>query len=236
MTTHNAIELQRHIRMDGLRQQLLVAHSHRNIVKYVSSLSADYSPELDGAPYFFRVTFLANAASTVIRLHTFFDKPHTLSMCNLFDFVEKNITILSEDAYSARLRLSGDSEARIRRLAAKRPMITRDTVQQHRLEVEGLPKTNLRIWRHQLLAHVNLDAVLEQKEIGKTYPIVWAEIDTILAKLHCILNLYYQAYDASGFAWGLDRQYEVKRILDALRNDHKRRRAYAQRLLKKSQA
>lgn len=222
-------------RLDGLRQQLISAQSHRNIIADISNLSANYSHEIDRAPYFFRMSFHAHVLSTVIRLYTFFDKPYNLSMFSLFDFVDNNLPVLSEEAYRERLKLSGDSDRRIRRLVADRPQITADTVKQHRTEIDRLPSKNLTIWRHNLLAHVNLNTVLEQKAIGTAYPIVWAEIDAILKSLYCILNTYYHAYNASSFSLMRGYGYEMKEILEAVRSDQAPKRRQAQRLLKETQ-
>jgi len=223
MTTEPSPEEQFLSLLVRLRQQLILAHWHRNIIKYVSNLSSDYSFELDQLPYFFRLTFHANVFSTLVRLHTFFDRSNNLSMHSFFDFVEKNITIMSDEAYCNRLRLKGTDAEQLQRLLKERLQITNELVQEHKAKIFGLPSKNLTIWRNNLLAHVNLNAVLEQKDYGKKYPINWTEIDTIFEELFHILNLYSIAYDASGFSWGSEHDYEIKYILETLRDEHKRR-------------
>ncbi len=210
---------------ERLRDQLIFVQLTRNIIKYLLRLNADYSAELDQAPTYFNVTLNATVVSMVIRLHTFFDRRNQVSMDSFFDFVEEHIDLFSEEAYCRRLSLQGYGQERIKRVASERTRITPKKVQEQRNTIGEMPSMNLRIWRNQLLAHVDLAAVVHNKKLGDRYPIIWEEIDAIISGLKIILSDYGIAYNATSFLLAMDFEHEIRSILNAFREDSKRRKS-----------
>jgi hypothetical protein len=145
-------------------------------------------------------------------------------MYTFLNLAENNLGLFSLKAYENRLRVKGVAEELIKWLAPKRFLVTSVVIQEHRKAVDALPSTNLKIWRNQLLAHVSLSAVLEDKALEKKYPIVWTEVDGIFAKLLEMMNYYYNAWDADQRAWGPEFESEITYVLDAIRGHNARTR------------
>lgn len=200
--------------LNRLRRELNSANWHFDIYKTLNEAKKHYLQELNQAAPFWGLTIDAHALLTLILLNRFFDKQERhLSVESLLTIAERNMNIFSDERFADRLKKADRFDEY---LVTNRNQVTHETIQRHKQTVNSLPISGLRTWRNKLLAHIDKEWVMRDKDVRKTVRLNETHIQKIIDTLDDTLNYFHEAYDGSTWVKDIPLSNGIENVLDAV--------------------
>jgi len=201
--------------LNRLRRELNTANWHFEVYKSLKDAKKEYRKAMSQAAPFWGLTTDAHALLTLVLLNRFFDKKNRhLGVESVLSLAERNPEIFSDERFSDRLKKAGRFD---RDFVDKRDRVTDQVIQLHRETLRDLPISGLRSWRNKLLAHIDKDWVVQNKDVRVTFRLNDKHIEQIIETVDNILNYYHGAYENSMWVKDIHLKNYVGNVLDLVR-------------------
>ncbi len=205
---------------DELMWQTINARAHLKLWECLEKYKSNYLKELNQAPHFFSFTIRAHLNDALMTLSRIMRKQkQALTIRKFLDFVESDLEIFSDEAFSKREREKPDyaeyGEYRVKSHTA----ITQKEIEEDKQKLLHLEQTinNLTTWRDKVIAHIDHKFLLTGKIISKEYPLKHQQLEEVINTLMGILNRYSYAYNSSTFLEKIPGEDDVQYLMDSIR-------------------
>ena len=212
----NNAEQFRHL-LTTLLDDLVDARFHFSLYQSLAKATEQYATAFSQSPTFWGLTLKAHIDAVLLRLCRAYDTyPHSaLNLRNLLETIQANLSIFAEPNFRQRLK----GNAFVDSLAAelKPPDHTQLQKDVSAVSVSDPVVSKLVKWRHNYIAHRNSYYALNPKMFNSQYPLLFAEIDTLLKRALEVGNRYSLLFDASAHSTMMVGQDDYLNILKAVR-------------------
>ena len=186
---------------------------HQNLAKAIE----EYATELAQSSTFWGLTLSAHMDAVLLRLCRAYDtyEHSALNLRNLLDTIEANLLIFDEPNFRQRLK----GNAFVDSLAAE--LKPPDQAQLQR-DIEVVSDSDPLVhklvkWRNNYIAHRNSHFTLNPKKFDAQYPLLFAEIEVLIARALEIGNRYSLLFDATAHATLMVGRDDYLNVLKAVR-------------------
>lgn len=202
--------------LTALAQEVVDANIHWHLLQDLKGKAEEYSRELNESATFWSQTFQAHLQATIFILIRVYDgNSKVLSLRNLLDTIEANITIFDKENFKERLK----DNVFVESLAED---VRKPNAEQLGKDIEFSSDQNevvnkLQIWRGNLFAHKSAKNVLSGKDITSEYPLNTNDIGILVKGSIDILNRYSQLFKAETYSTQMIGHDDYQFVLDSLR-------------------
>lgn len=200
-----------------LLDDLVDARFHFSLHQNLAKATEEYATALAQSPTFWGLTLSAHMDAVLLRLCRAYDtyEHSALNLRNLLDTIQAHLSIFDEPSF--RQRLKGNSFVDSLAAGLKPP----DQAQLHK-DIEVVSDSDplvhkLVMWRHNHIAHRNSHFTLNPKKFDTQYPLLFAEIDVLIARALEIGNRYSLLFDATAHATLMVGGDDYLNVLNAVR-------------------
>ena len=214
--------------------QTFYARAHLTLWERLESFQFSHLKELNQAPHFFAFTIQAHLDDALMTLSRIIRRQRgALTIWKFLDFVEKNLEIFSNEAFSRRKGNKPNYEER--KIKSHIP-IAHKRIEEDKQRLLNLQDTinNLIIWRDKIIAHIDHKILIMGKIIPKEYPLQRQHLRQVINTLFEILDRYSYAYDGSTFLKAVPGEDDVRYVMDSIRFEMEERKKQLEALRKRA--
>lgn len=212
---------------DALAERMHNAHGHLEALIQIDEFRVTHVNELNIAPAFWGITLRAHLHAGILNLTTLLSKNlRVTSLPRLLDHMNDHLGMFSNDAYENRLRKLGRlSEGVLDWDISEHSEVTTTAIEERKqaLLSHTTTITHLKAWRDKVLAHIDSSFLERAEIISKVYPLHKSDLIKLVATLDDIFNYCSNAYDGSGYKFGIPFQPGLNGMISILEQRNKAR-------------